>query len=229
MLIRISLYAIYQTICRTLRWPDSIVSHKITAEWTLSAFAYTIPSIDRWIFYILARPQNNVTIGSAVVRYYSLGGNLDLTPWRLFCGQPPATTRSSCTDHGLRLLVYKEQLNGNMSTKSKALLPATDETQKSFPMPFNIYRRQPSQEDWTISIGHARPTASSLSNIFIKCPGGDSQSASVHRTRWRSIRAESRDENIGCVSEEPRLLMLLLMNLQYLKLYLSPWVSAEIF
>lgn len=63
-----------------------------------------------------------------------------------------------------------------MSTKSKALLPATDETQKSFPMPFNIYRRQPSQEDWTISIGHARPTASSLSNIFIKCPGGDSQS-----------------------------------------------------
>lgn len=43
---------------------------------------------------------------------------------------------------------YKEQLNGNMSTKSKALLP-----QKSFPMPFIPFPLQPPPSR-AIFIGH---------------------------------------------------------------------------
>lgn len=101
MLIRISLYAIYQTICRILRWQDSIVSHKITAERTLSAFAYTIPSIDRWIFCIPARPQNNVTIGSAVV-----GTTPSEVIWISHLGGSSVDShqpRRQGADHGLRL------------------------------------------------------------------------------------------------------------------------------
>lgn len=107
MLIRISLYAIYQTICRILRWQDSIVSHKIHNCGTDTICIRIHDPIDRSVDILYScTATEQCDNWQCSGRYYSLGGNLDLTPWRLFCGQPPATTtRSSWTDHGLRLLL----------------------------------------------------------------------------------------------------------------------------